>query len=252
MPLINCPDCARQISDAAPVCLGCGRPMTRTASALEDSPPADGRGPHRCPKCAGGEFRKFSLLHQEQRATSTSTTTGLGVGYGGGGLGVGVGQARSQGVVITDLARRVAPPDRKAMEAESGVGGVATIVSIAVAMLVYAIAGGFVAALIGFFVSVFAMTIILTARAAPGVDKKYKAARTLWERSYMCLRCGATLSLEGNQVVDLSAQADAEIDELIRQGEVIQAVAIVKSATGLSLAEAHQRVIARQREIASD
>lgn len=28
MPLVTCPDCGRQVSDAAPVCLGCGRPMT--------------------------------------------------------------------------------------------------------------------------------------------------------------------------------------------------------------------------------
>lgn len=27
MPLISCPDCGRQISDASPVCIGCGRPM---------------------------------------------------------------------------------------------------------------------------------------------------------------------------------------------------------------------------------
>jgi hypothetical protein len=28
MPLVVCPDCYRQISDAAPTCVGCGRPMT--------------------------------------------------------------------------------------------------------------------------------------------------------------------------------------------------------------------------------
>lgn len=27
MPLIVCPDCSRQVSDAAPSCLGCGRPF---------------------------------------------------------------------------------------------------------------------------------------------------------------------------------------------------------------------------------
>jgi hypothetical protein len=26
--LVNCPDCDREISDAAPACVGCGRPMT--------------------------------------------------------------------------------------------------------------------------------------------------------------------------------------------------------------------------------
>lgn len=27
MPLVTCVDCGREVSDAAPVCLGCGRPM---------------------------------------------------------------------------------------------------------------------------------------------------------------------------------------------------------------------------------
>lgn len=31
MPLIQCPDCHKQISDAAPACPGCGRPMTQAA-----------------------------------------------------------------------------------------------------------------------------------------------------------------------------------------------------------------------------
>lgn len=30
MPLITCPDCKKEISDAAPACIHCGRPMQRT------------------------------------------------------------------------------------------------------------------------------------------------------------------------------------------------------------------------------
>ncbi len=41
--LITCPDCARQVSDVAPICLGCGRPIaeanyspvTANAAAME-------------------------------------------------------------------------------------------------------------------------------------------------------------------------------------------------------------------------
>jgi hypothetical protein len=32
MPLVVCPDCYRQISDVAPACIGCGRPMTSLLS----------------------------------------------------------------------------------------------------------------------------------------------------------------------------------------------------------------------------
>lgn len=34
MPLITCPDCHREISDSAPACPGCGRPMREAASEL--------------------------------------------------------------------------------------------------------------------------------------------------------------------------------------------------------------------------
>ena len=34
MPLIECPDCKKQISDAAPTCPGCGRPMQPPAAPL--------------------------------------------------------------------------------------------------------------------------------------------------------------------------------------------------------------------------
>lgn len=33
MALIACPDCAREISDAAPVCIHCGRPLATTVTA---------------------------------------------------------------------------------------------------------------------------------------------------------------------------------------------------------------------------
>ena len=33
MPLIACPDCAREVSDVAPACVGCGRPIAAAAPA---------------------------------------------------------------------------------------------------------------------------------------------------------------------------------------------------------------------------
>lgn len=44
MALITCPDCQRQISDAAPACLGCGRPMrTSTPSSIGQRGPIEVR-----------------------------------------------------------------------------------------------------------------------------------------------------------------------------------------------------------------
>lgn len=49
MPLIKCPDCSREISDQAPSCIGCGRPMAvaRTESGDAWVPPMIPG----CPKC---------------------------------------------------------------------------------------------------------------------------------------------------------------------------------------------------------
>lgn len=42
MPLIECPDCHRQISDAAPACPACGRPMKVAPAPLAFGAPGTG------------------------------------------------------------------------------------------------------------------------------------------------------------------------------------------------------------------
>jgi hypothetical protein len=39
VPIIQCLDCGRDISDAAPACLGCGRPILPISNALRATPP---------------------------------------------------------------------------------------------------------------------------------------------------------------------------------------------------------------------
>lgn len=39
MPLITCPDCSRSVSDAAPTCPGCGRPICVSRSTSLSEPP---------------------------------------------------------------------------------------------------------------------------------------------------------------------------------------------------------------------
>lgn len=45
MPLVPCPDCGREISDTAPACVHCGRPMAPARAPVEVPPRASGR-PH--------------------------------------------------------------------------------------------------------------------------------------------------------------------------------------------------------------
>ena len=127
MPLVTCPDCGKEVSDAASACIGCGRPMEPAPAPLEQSEQqASSSTPAwECPNCGGGEFKKFSLLYEEHRSSSRSKTTAAGLGYGGGGFGVGVGRASSEGTSMTNLARRVSPP---AFVAQSPAGGVIAVI----------------------------------------------------------------------------------------------------------------------------
>src|SRR5580692_2276917 len=45
MPLFACPDCGRQVSDAAPACPGCGRPFQATGAFGPPAPAAYGPPP---------------------------------------------------------------------------------------------------------------------------------------------------------------------------------------------------------------
>ena len=43
MALIRCPDCGREVSDQAPACVGCGRPIAQGTTAPQ--------GSTECPQC---------------------------------------------------------------------------------------------------------------------------------------------------------------------------------------------------------
>ncbi|HEX7122385.1 MAG TPA: zinc-ribbon domain-containing protein [Gemmatimonadaceae bacterium] len=44
MPLIQCPDCGKQISDAAPTCIHCGRPIQQIMQQEQQAPASSGPG----------------------------------------------------------------------------------------------------------------------------------------------------------------------------------------------------------------
>lgn len=57
MPLINCPDCGKEVSPAAPSCPGCGRPMKQVAPTLPGS-----SGGRACPHCGANAVGKVRGL----------------------------------------------------------------------------------------------------------------------------------------------------------------------------------------------
>lgn len=188
------------ISDAAVSCIGCGRPMPAESKPLPQErvvSPADGNGTvMACKECGGFTFKKYSLLYEEQRATSEATTVGSAMSAGQGGVRAGIGFARTTGVHLSDLARRVAPPKEEAYRrsdpSSGNIWGALLLVSVATFWF-----GTFWIALIVFVLGFFAINFVrlrdksalvrLNAQA-----EAYRTARRVWERKYLCTQCGCT------------------------------------------------------------
>ena len=112
MPLVRCADCGKQISDASPACIHCGRPMTlspaRAAPTLPESP--RGKLALRCSKCGSEDVRRLSVVHAAGRSTTESVSNAVGMGVSGDGdLGLASGVISSRGVQETALAKAAAP-----------------------------------------------------------------------------------------------------------------------------------------------
>lgn len=66
MGLVKCPDCHREVSDMAPVCIHCGRPKPGDAPKPEEPPPPPKKKPKRNPDVlftlGGGALLATGLL----------------------------------------------------------------------------------------------------------------------------------------------------------------------------------------------
>lgn len=114
MPLVACPDCAREHSDAAASCPQCGRPNGAVAvmerPAIPVVPIAPGpRSAHACPRCGSENARKLSLVFRDGMQLTQSATGGVIVGRGG---VAGVG-AVSAGTAQSLSSASAAPPVQK-------------------------------------------------------------------------------------------------------------------------------------------
>ena len=215
MALIDCPDCGRQISDAAPACIGCGRPMSPGVPASGPSPamtsiPADvPLSGFACPKC-GGDLVAFRALHEK-----------------------GAGRAPSY----------VAPPDRSSIHPENGCGFIFGGAAI-LAVLTWFVSS-FPLAIGAFVIGSFILARVAHARAQPEIEERHRAALARWDARHLCTRCGATVARTANGSLEVE-DADAEIDALLRAGQKIQAIKVMRERTGLGLKEAKDAVEARE------
>jgi hypothetical protein len=209
MALVQCPDCDRMISDAAPACVGCGRPMSsalqspRAASPLthaQNPAPATTRSAPAvsvlgaCKACGSTDVRRVPLVREEGTKNISSKSSTGGVGVVGGDLAFGGASTTTTGTESTQLAARLAPPEKRQeiSGAAAGLGCVAVIVVAVIAMTVGA--GVFFGVLIA---GVFAWLIASAAGVFNDKDSvawnqtEYPRLLEAWQRSVICTRCGA-------------------------------------------------------------
>jgi ribosomal protein L37E len=258
MPLVRCPDCGRQISDSASTCISCGRPMTAQQSVAavaavlvgqaSSSPPAeipDLPATWRCSRCGAQAFQKYSLVYEANRSNSESSTGGVLMG----GESFAFASGSTRGTHVTELGRRVAPPDEPS-ELSQGHWAVIAFLALAAGIATYALGAEFLAipvALVVFFVVAFAFgSETEDERAATGV------VRRQWERKYLCTRCGATRFLPTKQQINasrLEVANDAELDALIANGRIMKAIALFAKRSGVTYEEARLSVRKRARQL---
>lgn len=221
MALVTCPDCGREISDAAPACIGCGRPMTPSSGTRKQAPAPhsdpemntrrrrsghgtrDARKAARqaatllgeCGACGSDDVRKVSLVYEMYTAQSDSETTATGIGAGTGGLAVGGVSATTHGIQQSELARRLEPPQKRDEGSVLGTGIGALTVLIVLGIVVtdsISLSGTIAAIVIGVLVFVALSTGPFQNHENVRWNAKvYPRELEAWSRSVVCMRCGA-------------------------------------------------------------
>jgi predicted RNA-binding Zn-ribbon protein involved in translation (DUF1610 family) len=182
MALIQCPDCKREVSDAATACPHCGRPIADERRSYYTSAPArsaqlkptlaspavqplrpDNVGSWKCPQCGTvGAFRRFDDLHEHGAPAESK---------------------------VAEIALRVAPP---ASTRPGGLSIMAGVIGAMAGVLVGAAVFGYVhsvvvAGLAGLGVAAAALALSRGPRTDAALPD---GALAEWRRRFMCTACG--------------------------------------------------------------
>jgi hypothetical protein len=194
MPLVTCADCGKQISDAAPSCIHCGRPLMHTPQAIAQLSRPTGEGPRlRCLRCGSDDLRSLSVVYASGLSTTQSSgrLTGIGIGEDGDVIFAG-GGAAVPGVQQTALATTAAPPEPQTVSwlVPGFVGGVTALLVVLLGGWRLGALGAAVLALgVGFAIA--RLVYGRHRRAAKEYnDNVYRPRKMVWDQSVMCLRCG--------------------------------------------------------------
>ena len=219
MALRPCPECDREVSARASSCPGCGYPLS---PPMEQSPPGGSPAPHddeaaqpqprggrsgrACPKCGSDDTAACSSVYEAGTSDSRSESAHVGAAVASGRLIPAGGLSSTSGRSQTALARRVAPPEKKAAEGHlyGGVGCLA-VLGLATLGAVLPGVGDDINPGAGMWVVVGIGVVVGLGLVAQGVemkkynDEEWPALHRQWRAEWVCLRCGRTFQPPGHR-----------------------------------------------------
>ncbi|MGH9440281.1 MAG: hypothetical protein ACRD22_21035 [Terriglobia bacterium] len=151
-----------------------------------------------CPKCGSTEFTKLSLIYAEGFSKLEARSRGWGLIVGSDGADLAFGKFRTKGQIQTKLSQKLSPP-RKWSYWKIAFGGLVGLLVLEF-ILGYVdtflrVGGNFNQQLawLGYsYIGAVAFILCLAFRYNFGVfPRRYH----LWDRSFMCRRCGHILEL---------------------------------------------------------
>lgn len=136
---------------------------------------------YKCPSCKSENIQKFAIIHLTGTSDSSLGGEGIGISRRGIGIGLGAGSGKSQ----SGLAALTSPPKQRS--------------AIGMAGMVFAIPSILICFLTTNEIIVFLTFLICSVPAyfvGKNISKSNKEEMKKYERSFLCLRCGATFEFK--------------------------------------------------------
>lgn len=139
---------------------------------------------YNCPKCKSENIQKLEITYKTGKSGLSGSSSSVGVAASSSGVGVGITGGTFSGTQQTDLSQMVAPPKLKKKRPGciltfSLLSGFAYILIGSTALLI-----GLVIIAIGIYYYIYGT------RYNNNEYAEYADKLRVWERSYICLRCG--------------------------------------------------------------
>jgi len=148
-----------------------------------------------CIRCGGAETQRLSVAYESGISDINTSGTTTGLFASGNGLGIGGGSTRTRGTAQTALSQRAAPPAKKRYLKPLLLIGL--LLPFILPYLFQAILPGKVGNLIAEIIYVGCL-LGWIAFALRYNTQQWPPLKAIWDRSFICLRCGTTFQPEGH------------------------------------------------------